>query len=237
MNILKNFLIFAILCLLLSSCNFFIRLRYMNKKIDEKGHTNCYIFPKQDTSKLKFYKNSYVRTFDLKKNDTVVSIGVGSGWREFLFSIFTDGLTFYMEDIDTSCITKEKIKNIYLPHYSDMRGCKLTNNFIPVVGTDTTVDLKNNSANKVLIVNVYHHFSNDISMVKECKRILKTNGNLMIGEFIMRKNKHSHRFCRVVGGNYKSENNFVKDIVDIGFKCDTIYRQGKHYRIFIFTKK
>ena len=36
-----------------------------------------------------------------------------------------------------------------------MRGCKLTNNFIPVVGTDTTVDLKNNSANIKQVFTLY----------------------------------------------------------------------------------
>jgi SAM-dependent methyltransferase len=226
----------VVLILLFASCNFFIRAYHKNKDSDKNSHTNCYILPKEDTLSFRNYKNNYLRQFDFRKFDTVVCIGVGGGWREFLYSLFTDSIMFYMEDIDTTCITREKIRSIYLPYYNDFRGSPITNSFIPVSGTDTSICLKNNTANKVLIFNAYHHFTNDNAMVSECKRILKTGGKLYIGDFVMKKNKHSYRHCPIDGGNYKSEKNFVDDIVNTGFNCDTIYRSKRHYRFFVFSK-
>ena len=74
-------------------------------------------------------------------------------------------------------------------------------------------------------------------MIKECKRILKPNGKLIIGEFVFKKNKFSYKYCPKLGGRYKSEINFINDIVNIGYKCDTVLKKFSTYRIFIFRKK
>ena len=153
-----------------------------------------------------------------------------------MFSVYTDSIAFYLEDIDTSCITREKIKNKYLPHYSAIKGSNITNSFISAAGTDTSIGVKSNVASKIFILNVYHHFSDDMAMVRECKRILKSGGKLFIDEHVLNRNKDSFKFCDY-GGHYKSEKNFVKDIVDVGLKCDTIYRFGKYWRIFVFSKQ
>jgi len=236
-NFQTSFVIFLI-SFIFASCSWYNQTIYKNKRVvsaNSNGHTPCYISPKQDTSIIRRTMNSYLTAFDFRKNDTVASIGVGGGWREFLYSVFTDGITFYMEDMDTSCITREKINNIYIPHYSEIRGSKLTNNFIPASGSDSSINIKDNAVCKVIIVNVYHHFTKDKAMIKECRRILKPEGNLIIGEFVFRKNKHSYRYCPIDGGMYKSEKNFVNDIINIGFKTDTVYRQ-RMYRIFVFSK-
>jgi len=238
MKNLRFVLVIVFILLSLASCNLLKKQLNNLKNTDKHGHSqNCIVISESTHPSIwQLTKNTYLKIIDFKNKDTVVSIGVGSGSQEFLFSIFTDSITFYMEDIDTSCITCEKIKNKYLPYYSVIRGSNITNSFIPASGTDTTINVKNNVADKVLIFNVYHHFSNDIAMVKECKRILKPKGKIFIDEAVMNSNKFSYKFCDY-GGHYKSENNFVKDIVDIGFKCDTIYRDGKYSRIFVFSKQ
>ena len=79
------------------------------------GHSaTCETKSKSDTANFNYLKKD-AANIGFKKNDTVISIGVGSGWREFMYSIFTDSITFYLEDIDTSCVTCKKIKNNYKP--------------------------------------------------------------------------------------------------------------------------
>jgi SAM-dependent methyltransferase len=238
---MKNFKIagtLVIVLFLITSCGFFKRIRYHLNNFNSHGHSqNCSVISESTHPAIwKLTKDIFLNVIDFKKKDTIVSIGVGSGSQEFLFSVFTDSITFYLEDLDTSCITTDKIKNIYLPHYSAIKGRALTNNFIVSTGTDTTVNLNNNTADKVLIFNVYHHFSNDIAMVKECKRILKPNGKLIIHEAILRRNRSSFRFCDF-GGYYKSEKNFIKDITCTGLKCDTVYKLDKFSRIFVFNNQ
>lgn len=233
----KQGFIFMIIILAFSiaSCTFFKKIIFHLKNVNSYGHEQfCRVIKTTDTAEIHSTKDDLVR-FQFKEHDTVVSIGVGSGWREFMLSMFTDSITFYLQDIDSSCVTHEKINNKYLPYYSAFRGSNITNSFIPAMGTDTTIGIKDTVANEILIINVYHHFSNDIAMVNECKRILKPGGRLFIDEHVLRRNKYSFKFCDY-GGHYKSEKNFVSDIVKAGLKCDTVYRYGKYWRIFVFEK-
>lgn len=221
---------------LMISCGLYKRIRYNCMNTTKPGYQpKCKKVSLIDTTAYRLSELES-RKFDFQNGDTIVSIGVGSGVREFMFSVFTDSLTFYLEDLDTSCITRKKIQEDYIPHYSAFRGSLITNTFIPAIGTDTSVNIESNVADMILIINVYHHFTHDNAMVKECYRILKPNGRLFIHDAVMKREKISFRFCGW-GGFYKSEKNFVEDIENIGFKCDSIQRYDKNFRGFYFHKE
>jgi len=224
-----------IIAVLVNSCTLMNRI-FLSKQISsQKGHSkNCRLYTSVDTTALSYFEK-LVDIAEIHENDSILSIGAGSGGREFLISLFTNNILFYLEDIDTSCISRKRIDSIYLPHYSQLRGEQITNNFITITGTDTTIFLSNNSVNKVFIHNAYHHFSNDIAIIKECRRVLTQRGKLIIGENVLKRNRKSFRFCDY-GGYYKTEDCFIKDIVACGFIYETIYRKGKHSRLFIFIK-
>jgi SAM-dependent methyltransferase len=218
-----------------SSCSLVNRIFLSNKISSFKGHSSyCRVYSSADSSTINYFLEFTNKQF-ICNGDSVLSIGAGSGGREFLISLFTDNILFYLEDLDTSCITKKRIDSIYLPHYSSLREKSITNNFITISGTDTTVFLKDNSVNKVFIYNVYHHFLNDIAVIKDCKRVLIEGGKLIIGEHVLNRNRKSFMFCDY-GGYYKTEENFVKDIENSGFVCDTVIAEGKYWRLFIFSK-
>lgn len=201
-----------------------------------KGHSSyCKIYTSKDTKEIESFTD-FVKTINVEDYDSILSIGAGSGCREFLISLTTDNIKFYLEDLDTTCISKGKIDSIYLPHYSHIRGKPITNTFITVSGTDTSINLSCNSVNKVLIYNAYHHFTNDIAIVNECNRLLTKDGELIICEHVLSRNRKSYKFCDY-GGYYKTEENFIKDIDDTGFLCKRVIRNGKYWRIFIFSKK
>ena len=223
-----------VLCII-TSCGVVKRIRYNLKNSNSHGFQKlCQEVKNLDSATYNNYK-SEAKSLRLSKGDTIVSIGAGSGWREFMYSVFYDSITFYLEDLDTSCITRSKIRDTYLPYYSRIKGSKITASFIPATGNETEIKIKSNTANMILIIGAYHHFTNDMAMVRECFRILKPDGRLVIHEAVMNRNKMSFRFCDW-GGFYKSEKNFVKDIVDAGFTLDTIYRFDKYFRKFFFKK-
>jgi ubiquinone/menaquinone biosynthesis C-methylase UbiE len=171
----------------------------------------------------------------IKNHDTVLSIGAETGEKEFIISMFTDSILFYLEDINTSRISQNNIEIVYTPYYSKMRGSPITNKFVTVKGTPKTIPMSDNSVNKIIIYKAYHHFKHDTDMMNECYRILRKNGIMTIGEHVLKKNKKSRKFC-TGGGWYKTEENFVKDIEKTGFKSDTIYSSDEYWRIFVFSK-
>ncbi len=218
------------------SCGLYKRARYQRMNTTKPGYQpKCKKVSLTDTTAYRLAQVEYGK-FDFHSGDTIVSIGVGSGVREFMFSVFSDSLTFYLEDLDTACITRKKIQEDYIPHYSAMRGSLITNTFIPAMGTDTSVNIESSVADMILIINVYHHFVKDMAMVKECYRILKPHGRLFIHDAVMKKEKISFRFCDW-GGFYKSEKSFVEDIESVGFVCDSVQRYDKHFRGFYFHKQ
>jgi len=222
------------LCII-TSCGVVKRIRYNCKNSNSHGFQRlCQEITNLNSTTYNYYE-SEAKALKLTKGDTIVSVGAGSGWREFMYSVFYDSITFYLEDLDTSCITCSKIRNTYLPKYSKIKGSKITASFIPATGNETEIKINSNKANMILIIGAYHHFTNDMAIVRECFRILKPNGRLVIHEAVMNRNKMSFRFCDW-GGFYKSEKNFIKDIVGAGFKLDTIYKYDKYFRRFFFTK-
>ena len=200
-----------------------------------KGHSsNCKLYTEKDSTVIRFFKR-LTEMVGIMDNDTILSIGAGSGGREFLISLYTDNVLFYLEDIDTMCISQERIFQLYYPHYSKLRDKPITNRFVTILGNDTSTCMPSFSVNKVFIYNVYHHFTDDIAMVKECQRVLRKNGKLIICEHVMRRNKTSYKFCDY-GGFYKTEKNFISDIVDQGFICQKVIPDGKYWRTFVFVK-
>lgn len=220
----------------ISSCHFITRIFYGNRMSEFKGHSkNCQMYDRNDTTSINYFKK-LVDITDINDNDTILSIGAGSGKYEFLMSTFTDNIVFYLEDIDTSCISYDRIHHQYIPHYSNIKGSDITCDFITITGTDSSVFISDNSVNKVFIYNAYHHFTNDIAIVQDCHRVLSTGGKLIICEHVLKRNRKSYKFCDY-GGMYKTEYHFVNDIVNNGFSCDLIHRSGKWWRIFVFSKQ
>ncbi|MBN2779081.1 MAG: methyltransferase domain-containing protein [Bacteroidales bacterium] len=230
----KLFIAISVL-FLICSCTLMNRV-FLAKQISSyQGHSkNCKLYSSKDSTSIKYFEK-LVGLCDINTNDSILSIGAGSGGREFLLSLFTDSILFYLQDIDTLCISKMRIDSTYYPHYSKLRGQQITNTFRTISGTKNSVFLPANKVNKVFIYNVYHHFSDDIAMVKECNRVLTEGGKLIIAEHVLKRNKKSYKFCDY-GGYYKNESNFVSDIENCNFICDTIIEDGKYWRLFIFSK-
>lgn len=231
---MKKLLLLILLFPLLCSCSLYYRA--IHKSIEGRmGHSShCLVYSEKDSAIIRDIFNYGIR-IGINENDSALSIGAGSGCREFVLSMFTDYVTFYLEDIDTSCITTKRTIEIYLPHYESLRGKPITNKFITTGGTERTLNIGNSKVNKVIIFNVYHHFTDDMAVMSECYRVLVSGGQMIISEHVLKRNRKSYKFCDY-GGTYKSEENFIRDVEAAGFRLDTVIRIGKYYRDFFFSK-
>jgi SAM-dependent methyltransferase len=130
----------------------------------------------------KKWKNWFAN-FDLKPKEVVVSLGCGNAWREFELSLLCDSVHFYLEDLDSVSLNKKNL-DISLSDFKKNRRKPLTHTYDMVYGTTTSVPLKDGIADKVIIMNAYHHFDDKAQMLKEINRLLKPDGKLIITDHL-----------------------------------------------------
>ena len=192
-------------------------------------------FPQTDSLKASKKWGKWLTQFDLKANDTIISLGSGNGWREFELSLLTNKLTFFLEDLDSvslnhSNITKAKVE------FANNRKSPLTNSFQIIYGTTKTIPCKDAFADKVMIMNSYHHFANKDEMLKEIYRVLNHHGRLIITDHIsLTESKESSYGC---DRKYflLNEKDLVDQIVKSNFKFISVTKMAKQTRVFIFEK-
>ena len=105
----------------------------------------------------------------LNKNDKVLDLAGGTGRIGHLVSEFVGKVVV----VDAS---KPMLKECKRKYGLDCR-----------YGHAEKVDFPDNSFDKVLIVDAFHHFQDQSAVIKEIKRILKPNGKVIIEEVNPRK--------------------------------------------------
>ena len=272
----STILIIATLLLLLSnSCNITYTHKAKHGKLIIPAY-DCFIPYNINDEKLLTYKDNRkiypfkASTFQdntykfISKNDSILSIGARDGAFEFMASFFVDSVKFYLEDIDTLCMSQFRIDNIYLPEYNNIKkdiryynlytkknkifryemndtlftsrlNQPINCTYEYISGTDTSINAKNNIVNKVYINRTYHHFTKPEKMIEECSRILTDHGMLIIGEYVTLWDRKTWKHCSY-GGYYKTEKNFIKHIESHGYKIDKVYKGKENWREFIFIK-
>lgn len=267
-----TFLFFSLLLVITNSCNLLYIHKAKKGKLEIEQY-NCfepisYSENKQYSGKKYPFNVATFQTNTSKffsTNDTVLSIGARDGAFEFMSSFFIDSITYYLVDIDSSCLSQYRIDNIYLPAYNKIKSdisyynlykskskirrdttkdylfkSKLNDpincEYKFILGTATTINIKDKLVNKIYINRTYHHFTNPEEMISECKRILVDNGTLIIGEYVTSWNRKTYKHCSQ-GGYYKTEKNFIENIESQGFIIDTVYRDKDKWREFVFIKQ
>ena len=132
---------------------------------------------------------------DIKKNDYVADVGGASGWYEAMFSVFTEGVNYFVEDIDTAYSNKIELDKA-VKFYTKYRKSKQSNSFRFMLGTKRKTYLPDSLFDKILINNAFHEFAYQKNMLNDIKKKLKKNGQLVIfetysNEFI----EYNHKDC------------------------------------------
>ncbi len=120
----------------------------------------------ENTSKL-------LRNMEIEANDTIADIGAGSGYHVFKMATIARKGIIYAVDIQDEMLTelrknKENTKN---------------KNVRIIKGGDKSVNLQENSVDKVLLVDVYHEFNFPIEMIASIKKALRPDGKLFLIEY------------------------------------------------------
>jgi SAM-dependent methyltransferase len=169
---------------------------------------------------------------DLKSGGIIASIGAKNGWFEAAASVYYDSLTFYLEDIDAACLNEPSVKST-VALYSKIKKQAINNRFESFIGTDSTTGLPDQLFDRVLLNNVYHHFSKKIQMLSDVKRIIKSDGFLYVFEPIILEKQVKSFKCRY----YTSETNLILEFEKAGFQYLEKYQFGEGSLFFKFKNK
>ncbi|HEY6162519.1 MAG TPA: methyltransferase domain-containing protein [Bacteroidia bacterium] len=131
-----------------------------------------------------------VRFLDLHAGETLADIGAFDGIWDGIYSVFTDSVTFYIEDITDKGFGRN---DSIMAYCQKLRGLPSHSKVIKVLGNETSTNLPSSSFDKVICNESFHHFGQPVLMLAEIKRMLKPGGSLFIRDSLKRRwRKQSH---------------------------------------------
>jgi len=117
--------------------------------------------------------STLIKNMSINLEDTIADIGAGSGYHTFRMALKAPKGFIYAIDIQEEMLSEinSRINNGYLK------------NITPILGTETNINLTENSVDKILLVDVYHEFKYPFEMMKSIKKALRSNGKIFIIEY------------------------------------------------------
>ena len=137
----------------------------------------------------------YQTLYDLQPRQKLASVGAGSGNKEILYSMLADSLVFYLQDIDSTCLSKTVLPVTIQQHYS-VTNQVCDDTFTSIFGTEADTKLPENFFDKVLLENTLHELSKPSEILQSIHKSLKHNGFLFVEDFIAHKPGQRHRGCK-----------------------------------------
>jgi SAM-dependent methyltransferase len=159
--------------------------KYINPDVTAAYSTHLerpfrYGFPHERDDILKLFEDQF-NAYEISSGDVVAEVGAASGWLEGVFSVFSDSVIYYIQDIDTNYLNKKQLDAV-IEHFSAQRQTPQTNNFHFVIGTETITNLPEANFDLIIINNSFHHFSEVGPMMDDIVKKLKPDGRLVISE-------------------------------------------------------
>jgi len=114
-----------------------------------------------------------IQNMGVSPGDTIADIGAGSGYHVFKIAPLADKGLIYAVDIQ-----KEMLNAI-----RDQNKSTGATNIELVKGTEQSVNLPENSVDKILMVDVYHEFNYPKEMLASMRRALRKNGTIYLIEY------------------------------------------------------
>ena len=117
--------------------------------------------------------STLIKNMSIDSEDIVADIGAGSGYHTFRIALKAPKGFIYAIDIQEEMLSEisSRINNGYLK------------NIAPILGTETNINLIENSVDKILLVDVYHEFKYPYEMMESIKKALRPNGKIFIIEY------------------------------------------------------
>ncbi|MBX2827567.1 MAG: class I SAM-dependent methyltransferase [Flavobacteriaceae bacterium] len=159
----------------------------------------------------------------IQPDDTIADIGAGSGYHVFKMAPKAHQGLVYAVDIQDEMLETMRRS----------RQRKRISNVKVVKGGEQTVNLPENSVDKILMVDVYHEFSYPVEMIASIKNALRSDGKLYLIEY--RKENPRVPIKEV---HKMSEAQAVKEMEAAGFRLERNINNlpWQHCMVFVLAK-
>ena len=114
-----------------------------------------------------------LKNMNIQPGDTIADIGAGSGYHVFRMSPMAFKGHIYAVDIQAEMLNEIQSKK----EKGNIDNVEL------VLSTETSINLPENSVDKVLLVDVYHEFNYPKEMMQSIKKALRPNGEIYLIEY------------------------------------------------------
>ena len=198
MNIQFKALLLNICVALIFSC------KSVNKPYNYKRFPDSY-------SEIKRDYESYYYLNACQQGETIASIGAGNGIKEIQISCFTQGITWYLQEIDSSRLYQfEEV----LKYHENLIGSSIHADFNFVLGTENHTGLPHGIFDRVLMLNVFHEIESREGIMMETHQLLNEGGVLVIMERMGNTEGDIHADCK-----YPKliETSFLQEMDDYGY--------------------
>ncbi|RNC89741.1 MAG: methyltransferase domain-containing protein [Allomuricauda sp.] len=146
---------------------------YMGREIAHVMGFQGMAWLERDSREAEENTSQLLDNMNIESNDVIADIGAGSGYHVFKMAKKAKDGTVYAVDIQKEMLAAMQVKI----ENGNIRNVKL------VKGDAKSVNLPNNSIDKILIVDVYHEMSHPIEILASLKAALKANGRLFLIEY------------------------------------------------------
>lgn len=154
---------------------------------------------------------------DFKNSDVIIDIGGGTG------------------RIAKFLANKVKSITVIDPSQKMIKLCKKHSGFSCILGEGENLPFENNSIDKVILVDAFHHIRQQVKAIQEITRVLKKGGLAIIEEF--NPSTFGGKFIKITENIFGFKSVFYKPseleklFLDCGFKVETIDSGKKNYYI------
>ena len=146
-----------------------------------------------------------IRNMEIAPGEYLADIGAGSGYHVFkMAAMVPEGKVFAVD------IQEEMLEELRRKKKADG-----ISNVEVVKGDEQSINLKENTVDKVLMVDVYHEFSYPIEMVASIKKALKPEGRIYLIEY-----RGEDRTVPIKKVHKMTEAQAVKEMKAAGFKLE-----------------
>jgi len=144
-------------------------------------------------SKIKQEYDNYYHFTDCHPGETIASIGAGNGMKEIQISCFNKGITWYLEEIDSSRLYEF---DEVLRYHENLMDSSINASFNLVLGTENSTALPHKIFDRVLMLNVFHEIESREDIMMEIHQLLNEHGVLVIMERMGKNKGEVHADCK-----------------------------------------
>ena len=163
-------------------------------------------------------RDEIIRALNLKPGNSAADIGAGTGFFSFLMAekVGPKG-TVYAIDIAENFVN-------YIRETADKKGLR---NVKAIQNTGRSIMLEEQSVDRVLICDTYHHFEYPFAMLSSIRKAMKPDAMLVLVDFERIKGKTKGWIWNMVRAG---KGHFMDEIIDAGFELiDEVPFSDEHY--------